>query len=460
MSGGGANVVTRTFTVVVRPVNHPPAAGDDTLVLAAGSGATAVAVLANDSAGPDAGETLGVTAVGPAAHGTAALRPDGTVTYQPAAGYAGADEFTYTLSDGNGGTATGTVRVTVTPVSGPGPVPAGLVRTVLAGGPATGTAVLYEPAGGQLAAAATLTFFPGVAAAVRTATADVTGDGVPDYIAATGPGVVGRVAVMDGRTRVVLVTFQPFESGFLGGLLVSAADLDGDGYADVVVTPDVGGGPVVAIYSGAGLAAGTSPQLARFFGIEDVNFRGGARSAVADLNGDGVPDLAVAAGFGGGPRVALFEGRSATTGTPARLVGDFFTFESTLRNGVYLTAGDYDGDGTLELVFAAGPGGGPRVRMVKAGELLRAGAFANLDDLPAGVQAANFFAGDSTFRSGTRVTTADVDGDGRADLVTSGGQQPARVLVFRGTTLTTGGSTPLQTLSPFDGLDVGEIFVG
>src|SRR5206468_12542343 len=65
--------------------------------------------------------------------------------------------------------------------------------------------------------------------------------------------------------------------------------------------------------------------------------RGGARAALGDVNEDGTPDLAVSAGFLGGPRTALFDG-TTLLGTPARLVGDFVAFPGTdavtLRNGV------------------------------------------------------------------------------------------------------------------------------
>ena len=181
---------------------------------------------------------------------------------------------------------------------------------------------------------------------------------------------------------------------------MAAADLNGDGRAEVVVTPDQGGGPVVVIFDGAGLTAGKNEaaQLARFFGIEDANFRGGARPAVGDVNGDGKPDLLVAAGFGGGPRLAVFNGTSVlapVSGSqlPPKLVPDFFVFEPTLRNGVFVTAGDLTGDGAAEVIVGGGPGGGPRVFALD-GKALVAGTQTPV---------ANFFAGDSTSRGGVRV---------------------------------------------------------
>src|SRR5204863_4922946 len=94
---------------------------------------------------------------------------------------------------------------------------------------------------------------------------------------------------------------------------VAAGDVTGDGVADLVITPDEGGGPRVRVFSGNGFGL-----LADFFGIDDPNFRGGARAAVGDVNGDGAGDLVVAAGFQGGPRVAGFDGRSLATG-PVKL---------------------------------------------------------------------------------------------------------------------------------------------
>ena len=114
--GGVDTSVPRTFVITVTPVNDDPVASRDSATVAEDSGANAIDVLANDTLGPDVGETLTVTAVTQGAHGTVAVTATG-VSYAPAANYFGPDSFTYTIGDGNGGSATGTVNVTVTPVN-------------------------------------------------------------------------------------------------------------------------------------------------------------------------------------------------------------------------------------------------------------------------------------------------------------------------------------------------------
>jgi len=93
------------------PTNHPPVAADDSATTAHDA-AVNVSVLANDS-DPD-GDTLTIASVTQPSNGTAAIQGS-AVRYSPAAGFAGSDAFTYTVSDGHGGDATATVNVTVTP---------------------------------------------------------------------------------------------------------------------------------------------------------------------------------------------------------------------------------------------------------------------------------------------------------------------------------------------------------
>src|SRR5215213_2037736 len=75
-------------------------------------------------------------------------------------------------------------------------------------------------------------------------------------------------------------------------------------------------------------------------------------------------------------------------------------FEQTLRNGVFVSAGDFDGDGFADLVAGGGPGGGPRV-LILSGKDLSGG------NLTSPTAIANFFAGDDNRRGGVRVTAKD-----------------------------------------------------
>jgi hypothetical protein len=289
--------------------------------------------------------------------------------------------------------------------------------------------------------------FPGFVGEVRTAAADFNADGVADLVAATGPGGSPRVVVLDGQSRTELFLIEPFESTFVGGVFVAAGDIDGDGLADLVVTPDEGGGPRVRVFRG-----GDFGQVADFFGINDPNFRGGARAAVGDVNGDGTGDLIVSAGFSGGPRVAGYDGPTVVEGVPAPLFADFFAFELTLRNGVYLTAGDLDGDGFAEVIAGGGPGGGPRVSAFD-GRMLVAGGSAE--------RVMDFFAGNAGNRGGVRVAIKNLDGDARADLVTgSGTGAGSRVTAYLGKDLDLPNTRPeVFGFDAFPGFTEG-VFVG
>ena len=278
---------------------------------------------------------------------------------------------------------------------------------------------------------------------IRVAEADLTGDGVPDIVAVTGPGVPAQLRAFDGKTQQLIYS-EPLFEGFTGGAFVVAGDLNNDGKADLAVTPDQGGGPRVTLLNGP-----DGKVLANFFGIDDPNFRGGARAAIGDINGDHIDDIVVSAGFGGGPRIAGYDGTTLFNGTqPTHLFHDFFLFEDVLRNGAYVAIGDVNGDGFGDIIGGAGPGGGPRVLALSGKDLVNNGAFVPL---------ANFFAGADGLRGGVRVAAKDEDGDGHADVVTGSGDT-GDTFEYSGSSLMSGSLGPSrssQLAGAVDGIYVG-----
>ncbi len=112
---GFGGTATATVTVTVDSVNDAPDAANDGPYGTLQNQYIFIPVLVNDS--DVDGDTLTVTAATQGAHGTVSFTSTG-VTYTPATGYTGTDSFTYTISDGHGGTSTATVNVVVVAPSG------------------------------------------------------------------------------------------------------------------------------------------------------------------------------------------------------------------------------------------------------------------------------------------------------------------------------------------------------
>ncbi|MGJ3626830.1 Ig-like domain-containing protein [Sphingomonas sp. MMS24-JH45] len=108
---GHGGIATGTVTVTVTPVEDAPVARDGAARTAEDT-PVRIAVPATDVDG----DPLTVTAA-TATRGSVTINVDGTVTYRPAADFAGTDTDRYTVSDGQGGTATAIVTVTVDPVN-------------------------------------------------------------------------------------------------------------------------------------------------------------------------------------------------------------------------------------------------------------------------------------------------------------------------------------------------------
>ncbi len=197
-----------------------------------------------------------------------------------------------------------------------------------------------------------------------------------------------RIYWADGRLKT---SFKPYGENYRLGINFAVGDLEGDGKMEIVTGTGSGAGPQIRVFNMDGVLINPG-----FFAY-DPRFRGGVNIALGDIDGNGAHEIIAGAGVGGGPHVRIFDknGRLLNPG--------FFAYDPAFRGGVHVAAGDLDGDGKDEIVTGAGPGGGPHVRVFdKYGRALSLG----------------FFAGDARSRTGVRVSSADIDGDGKDEVVT------------------------------------------
>ncbi len=285
-----------------------------------------------------------------------------------------------------------------------------------------------------------LAYDPTFRGGVRVAVGDVTGDGVPDVITAPGPTGGPDVRVFDGNTGQKVAEFLAYDPAFTGGVFVAAADVNGDGRADIITSPDVGGGPDVRVFN-AGNTSGTPDKK---FSAYDPAFRGGVRIAVGTIGG--VASLITAPGPGGGPDVRVFN----PAGSTVTMTGEFNAYDPSFHGGVFVAAGDVNGDGQADVITGAGAGGGPEVRAFSGAALASSTPTVLVD----------FFAYAASFTGGARVAAGDVNGDGKADIITGAGPAGGpHVRIFDGGT---GAQLPnaQDSFFAYDPTFTGGIFVG
>jgi hypothetical protein len=325
--------------------------------------------------------------------------------------------------------------VTLPPVGGPSRLP------VLVSGAADGRVYVYARGeDGNLAyTGQAFTPFSGFTGTVRTAVADFDGDRVADYAFATGAGTAARVRIMNGATGADILPPTTVLGGFGGGAFVAAGDLDKDGRAELAFSADAGGLPVVQVDR---LESGQLVQISTILPLHSAS-RSGVRVAMGDLNRDGADELIVSAGAGWAPRVRIYDGSALAAGETVEMVPGFLAFGWSMWYGVNVAAGDVDGDGHDDLVVSLDAGGHTKVR-VWSGASITTTSSTPVNRLPTYQQ---FFANGLGSRDGIRTVVRDIDGDGRAEVVTSAAGGSASWL--RVLSVSDSGVQALNALWPF-----------
>lgn len=216
-----------------------------------------------------------------------------------------------------------------------------------------------------------------------------------------GNGQGGSIIVRNAQG--VEQKVQVFEPAYTGPINTTVTpDLNNDGSPDYVCAPGQGGSPRISIRDGS-----NNTEQKTFFAY-DPNFTGGVSVASGQINGTNA--LITGAGPGGGPHMKIF---NLSTGQE---MFSSFMFAPAFTGGISVSLSDADLDGTLDIVVAAGLGGGPHVKILNGRtlEVIR-----------------EFFAFDPSINLGVSLFTGNFDSDAGDEIVVAlGAGGPSLIRIF------------------------------
>lgn len=242
-------------------------------------------------------------------------------------------------------------------------------------------------------------------------------DNVGGYIWAIDPTATGELGASDARRE--LRGSPGFGSHF------DTSDLDSDGQEDLVVQ----GAQGVAWYRSPWLTDLEESDWTGFFSSAVPTDLGNTIESVGDVDGDGLPDLAIASPHHPEPqdragRAWLINGGTAPSG-PAAIDQRPTQFRGERAGegvGWAIDSGDLDGDGQLDLVIGAAAGYAPNIDagevMVFLGPVCQ-GLYTASD---ADVLLTGEAPGDALGRA---LAVTDADGDGRDDILAAATLAPS-----------------------------------
>ena len=219
---------------------------------------------------------------------------------------------------------------------------------------------------------------------------DVNGDGESEIVLAAEQGNEPWVRIYDKNGKL-LKQFLAYAKNFRGGVRLAVGDFDNNGIADIVVAPGVGGGPHVRIFNGDG-------RILRQFFVDDAKTRGGASIAIGDVDSNGQNELIVGAGVNRPPFVKIYSNQ-------AKLQGSFLAFPKTYTGGVNIAvAGIYGRKDHHKQSIVVAPFGKykPLVRI-----------YNNLGTLKK-----EFLAYGDNWQGGINIAVGDISNDGLGEIIT------------------------------------------
>lgn len=172
---------------------------------------------------------------------------------------------------------------------------------------------------------------------MRVAAGDIDGDGIDEIIAGSGPGKTTQVKVFD-RYGTLLWQAEPFTNSYDSGVDVASGDIDADGIDEVIAGLFAGEKSLVAVLSENG-------ERIEVFRAFEKEYLGGLNITAGDVDGDGTDEIIVGSAGDRVAEVRVFE----ANGRQKKIY--YTPFGKTFSGSVDVTASDWEEDGKAEITM-------------------------------------------------------------------------------------------------------------
>lgn len=237
---------------------------------------------------------------------------------------------------------------------------------------------------------------------LNIATGDVDGDAIDEVIVSQRAGGIPQVFIFEKNGKLKKPILHPYPENSQTGINIATGDVDHDGKDEIITVPAEGGEALVKIYR-----FNKKQEIIKEFKAFS-NDNCGASVAAGDIDHDDKDEIIVGNGPKCPPKVRVYE----SNGT--RLPLEFYAFNPNFLGGIDVATGDVDKDGIDEIGTCQS----------------QQQAWCKIYKYKNNTPLIGSWLAYNNFEVGARIDFADLDSDGRDEIITGTAHGTPQVRFF------------------------------